>query len=187
MSPLGSRETDTLYTRRALLELNDFATGQVIQTAPLDLVDMFPAKTFRVFNPAAVPLAPPFFGSQEFPLPSSLGGSDGAFPEPRFVVHYFIGCGATVRSQSFASYMELRFCTQAFSPLPTTALYPVAVIPWVGQAAVIDSQASGGPSAGEAQTGRIVITGRWLTVFAVFNDTFVDLFSCGVYVSPIRG
>lgn len=186
MSPLGVKESDCLFTRVPILELDAWQPGASISSGVLDLVDFFPAKHFRVFNPS---IAPPIAGTQELPFPTSvLGASDGAFPEPRFVAHYYIASDVINRSLAASSYMELRFTTSSFGVFPTAFQFPLATIPWVGPGAILTSLATGATIPGEAQSGQIVIPGRTLMVTALFNATDPGgSFSLGVYLAPITG
>jgi len=182
----GVREVEALFTRVPILELTSWSAGALISTGVLDLVDFIPAKRYRVFNPG---IAPPIAGSAELPFPAvGLGQSQGAFPDPRFVAHWFIAGDFITRDSVAPAYMELTFTTSCFDLFPQNTQFPLAVIPWVGLGAPIQSMAGGFAQAGEFQSGQIVIPGRYLMVTARFTTNVPGgSFRVGVYLAPVTG
>jgi hypothetical protein len=167
------------------MELDAFSQGQVISTGVLDLVDLIPSKYYRRFNPNAIDT---LGGATELPFPNTPGGSDGAFPEPRFCIHYVFTCSAILRTLAASSYMDLTFTTSVFGGFPDPLQTPVAFVPWIGQPTTLTSLARGNDVPGETQTGRFVVTSRTLMVTAAFGATNPGgNFSVGVYASPVLG
>jgi hypothetical protein len=192
----GIREVDVTYGRRPVLEFSSQWVPSedpvTVESAVFDLVDLLPARHPDLFNPNELGL----FSTGLYPA-SAEDNSTGfpAYPEPRYVVHYFMGvtnANANLRrSSAEANYFELVFLTNAgVNGFPQwqgdQQVTPVARIPLVGQQASIDSLASGVARPAEMQTGRVTITGRYLKVVAVFSPATAgpDSISCGVYLAP---
>lgn len=204
---LGIREVDALHTRVAVFDVEDAwpspedgSPGR-LESATFDLVDFLPARHYLVFNPTQVQFGDS--GPQLFPV-DDPAGARVAFPDPRFVVHYYMNLRSPLealrRAQAQSEYFELIFLTGAGTEFPdfNSGLGGVtenvaARIPYVGTRAGIECLALGGTggsqSNGEGQSGQVVITGRYFKAVAIFSPTIIPLpsFCFGVYLSPITG